>query len=301
MKESTRRIIKMHGWRIDRAVHNYIYFVYYRLYVSLFLKAGRWVAKKLGGLKLVSYAFGMVFERYHAKVITLNEANKILTLKSDLVLGPDYTKKVIPYKYANKIILEEPEFIAVMDCPCRLSREKHCEPVNVCIAVGKTTASFWLEHCANNNARKITQQEALDIIKKGRERGEITTAWFKVATGGRTGVICSCCSCCCGGLEANRIVKQLKYGDGLTITAPSGYIVQTDYDKCTACGKCVEVCGFSALSKREDGKPQYDVSLCLGCGICAEKCSQGAKSMLLSPDKGYPLDVNLVKEKLSNA
>lgn len=83
----------MHRWRIDRAVHNYIYFVYYRLYVSLFLKARRWVAKKLGELKLLSYAFGMVFDRYHAKVIILNEANKILNLKSDLILGPDYTKK----------------------------------------------------------------------------------------------------------------------------------------------------------------------------------------------------------------
>lgn len=297
MKESTRRIIKMHGWRIDRAVHNYIYFVYYRLYVKLFLKAGRWAAKTLGGLKIASRTFGMVFERYHAKVITINEAGKLLSLKSDLALGPDYTKKVIPYKYANKIILEEPEFIAVMDCPCRLSREKHCEPVNVCIAVGRTTASFWLEHCAHNNARKITQKEALEIIKKGRERGEITTAWFKVATGGRTGVICSCCSCCCGGLEANRIVKQLKYGSGLTITAPSGYVVQTDYDKCDACGKCIEVCGFSALSKGDNGKPRYDVSLCMGCGLCAEKCPSQAKQMVLNPEKGYPLDVDWLREE----
>ncbi len=36
MKKSTRNIVKMHGWRLDRAIHNYIYFAYYHLYVSLF-------------------------------------------------------------------------------------------------------------------------------------------------------------------------------------------------------------------------------------------------------------------------
>jgi hypothetical protein len=43
-----------------------------------------------------------------------------------------------------------------------------------------------------------------------RERGCITTAWFKVATGGRTGVICSCCSCCCVGIEGMRIASPEK-------------------------------------------------------------------------------------------
>ena len=46
------------------------------------------------------------------------------------------------------------------------------------------------------------------LIKDARERGCVTSAWFKVATGGRTGVICSCCSCCCGAIEGTRIGRQ---------------------------------------------------------------------------------------------
>ena len=33
MKVSTRNLVKLHGWRIDRFVHNYLYFAFYRPYV----------------------------------------------------------------------------------------------------------------------------------------------------------------------------------------------------------------------------------------------------------------------------
>jgi len=29
MKESTRKIIRLHGWRLDRAIHNYLYYQFY--------------------------------------------------------------------------------------------------------------------------------------------------------------------------------------------------------------------------------------------------------------------------------
>ena len=29
MRESTRTMLKKHGWRIDRSLHNYVYFVFY--------------------------------------------------------------------------------------------------------------------------------------------------------------------------------------------------------------------------------------------------------------------------------
>ena len=218
MKESTRNVFKMHGWRVDRAVHNYIYFVFYDIYVILFLFAGRLLERFFSNVRLATKAFGMVFERYHAKVITIDEATKILTLKEDVILGPDKTERIIPYQYANKIILKEPEYIAVMDCPCRKSRgEDGCRPLDVCMAVGRTTAQFWLEHGQKFNARKISQEEAIQRLKEARDRGNITTSFFKVATGGRTGVICSCCTCCCGALEGERIAKKLKGGKRISM------------------------------------------------------------------------------------
>lgn len=297
MKESTRNIVKMHGRRYDRALHNFVYFVYYDLYIKILVTAGRLVVKYLKNVPFIGKPWQFVFNRYHGKVITQEDAKKILSLHEDVILGPDRTERIVPFKYANNIILKEPEYIAVMDCACRMNRENPCEPVTTCIAVGRTTAQFWLEHGEKFHARRITQQEALDIMEKAHEKGMMTTAWFKVATGGRTGVICQCCTCCCGAMEADRLARQLD--DRVSIIIPSGYTVQVDEDKCVACGTCVKACNvFYALSQVDGEKPVYDVALCKGCGVCVEKCPQGARTMVLDESKGLPLDIDMAKERL---
>jgi len=95
--------------------------------------------------------YDMVYARYHSKVITPAEFTKILTLNEDVTLGADTTKKIIPFKYANNIILEEPGDIAVMDCPCRMSRDNPCQPLNVCMGVGRHFAN-----CGWTSARNTT-------------------------------------------------------------------------------------------------------------------------------------------------
>jgi NAD-dependent dihydropyrimidine dehydrogenase PreA subunit len=189
-----------------------------------------------------------------------------------------------------------------MDCPCRLSRENPCQPVNVCMAVGKTTAEFWMEHGKKYNVRRITQEEALQIMNEAHEQGCITTAWFKVATGGRTGVICQCCTCCCGALEGDRIVKQIAGGEKYTNIAPSGYTVRIDEAKCTGCGECVKACNIFCAITQEDGKkPVYHPELCKGCGVCVEKCPSGARELLWEAGAAgaIPLDLDIVREMLS--
>lgn len=295
MKESTRKIIKLHGWRLDRALHNYVYFTYYDRYVTTFLAAGNLLVKVFDRLGLSAWPFKPVFERYHAKVVTTEDMSKILSLHEDVVIEPGPAERILPFHHANKVIFEEPEHIAVMDCPCRLARENHCEPVNVCIAVGKTTADFWMEHGEKFHARRINQDEALDIIKKGRERGEITTAWFKVATGGRTGVICTCCTCCCGALEGMRLAQGLKGGESLTNIVPSGYVPTWDEEKCVSCGGCVEACFFDAITEGPDAMPVFDPEKCVGCGICVEACPQGARELVADPERGVPLDLDALR------
>ena len=296
MKKSTRNIVKMHGWRLDRAIHNYIYFAYYRLYVFLFLKAGRFLARRFLWLRGIRHAFGFVFERYHSKVLSASDIQKIITLKEDLVIGPDKSKRIIPFHHANKIILKEPDFIAVMDCPCRLVREKPCQAPGVCMAVGRTTAEFWLEHGQKYHVRKVSQAEALKLIEDSRELGCVTTAWFRVCTGGRTGVICSCCPCCCGGMEGTRIGRQ--FDMTLTMFAPSGYSVVHDAAKCKSCQKCSEVCAFQAVTFGPDNARIYNSAACMGCGLCTEKCRQQALSLVRDESKGDPLDVDALREKL---
>lgn len=293
MKQSTRDIFRMHGWRIDRAVHNYVYFVFYDKYVKAFLAAGRMLAGHFGSSKLVASAFRRVYDNYHAKVLTFSDARKILTLDRDVSINPENAKRIIPFKAANRIIFKEPEYIAVMDCPCRVSRKTHCEPVNVCMAVGRTTAMFWLEHCSKYHVRKITQAEALDLLKKSVELNRVIAAWFKTETGGRTGVICSCCSCCCGGIEGMRLSRRLPGGENLTNIVPSGYSVVIDTALCKSCGTCAKICAFGAQKPGGDGRPVYDAALCLGCGVCVAKCPSGARKLVLDTTKGLPLDIDI--------
>lgn len=298
MKQSTRNMIKMHGWRLDRAAHNYLYFTFYDNYVALFLRIAPLVGGLLDRLGLPAIPFKPVFERYHSKVMTLDDASRILTLNEDVIVGPDRTERIIPYRYANKIILKEPGYIAVMDCPCRLARENPCEPVDVCMAVGRTTAEFWLEHGRKFNAKRITQAEALSRLREAHERGDITTAWFKVATGGRTGVICSCCTCCCGALQVTRIAQALKDSEKTAMFAPSGYAVEYDPSLCVSCGRCVEVCIFDAARACADGTAIQDDALCMGCGLCVERCKGGARSLVLDGTRGLPLDIDFIREEL---
>jgi hypothetical protein len=48
-----------------------------------------------------------------------------------------------------------------------------------------------------------------------------------------------------------------------------------DYERCTGCGTCVDICKFSALSMR-DGKPVKDDERCMYCNTCKFHCESGA-------------------------
>jgi ferredoxin len=158
---------------------------------------------------------------------------------------------------------------------------------------GKDLASFWIEHCEKYHARQITQQEALELISSFRKRGHITQAFFKVATGGQTGVICNCCPNCCVSLEATRLARR--WSKELSMTAGSGYSVARDASVCKGCGACAAVCHFGALTF-EDGLRTYERKLCLGCELCVEHCPQGALSLYSDGEKAFPLDMDIVRE-----
>jgi MinD superfamily P-loop ATPase len=55
-------------------------------------------------------------------------------------------------------------------------------------------------------------------------------------------------------------------------------IAQVNPKKCTGCGKCQEVCHFSAI-KVKNGKAKVNRFLCEGCGSCKLVCPHGAISL----------------------
>ena len=46
-------------------------------------------------------------------------------------------------------------------------------------------------------------------------------------------------------------------------------------DKCTNCGKCVEICPVEAITKGEK-KHIIDAEKCVDCGQCEGECPTGA-------------------------
>jgi MinD superfamily P-loop ATPase len=47
-------------------------------------------------------------------------------------------------------------------------------------------------------------------------------------------------------------------------------------DRCTGCGRCLEVCRFDAVSREGDLPPEIDRTFCEGCGVCSRVCPAGA-------------------------
>ncbi|HQP30999.1 MAG TPA: 4Fe-4S binding protein [Deltaproteobacteria bacterium] len=303
MLDSTRIMLKNHGWRIDRFVHNYIYFAFYRPYVLFVLWLFRILAAAFSWFKPLNVILSMAFNRYHAKIISMEDATKIFTLNEDVVATSAQNKRIIPFTHAYKIMLKDADTVAVMDCPCIVAKKGRtelgdCAPINRCLAVGKGLASFWVDHCRKYNARYISQQEAIDLIKDFRRRGHVTQAFFKVATGGRTGVFCNCCPECCVSLEATKLGQ--KFNSRFTQSAPSGYSVLHDAEKCKNCGSCAKVCHFDAIEFKDSKRFFYQKWNCMGCGLCIEHCPHGALSLYVDESKPLPLDIDLVKERFAD-
>ncbi len=83
-------------------------------------------------------------DTYHGKVVPLEAATQLVTVDEDVDLGD--LEQTIPYAKARDIVLQNPDHIVALDCPCRTVRENPCLPLDVCLIVGEPFASFVVEH-----------------------------------------------------------------------------------------------------------------------------------------------------------
>ena len=278
LRRTTRVVLRESGIESVfnlRAIHMYVY--------------GRWTAKYISVLRYSIYPYlgergkKWLRERYHAKVLRQEDAESIIMLNKDVPLQD--LEKVIPYPIARQIVLDGPPDVVAYECGCRNSKPVHCEPSQVCMVIGKPFTDFMLEHMPDST-RRLTQEEAITLLREEHERGHMHTAWFKDACIDRFYSICNCCKCCCFGIESMK-----RYGN--PCIASSGYVAQIDENLCTVCGACIEACPFDALSIAGE-KIVMDWEKCMGCGVCEAVCPTGARTMVADERKGIPLDVTVL-------
>ncbi|MGD2135735.1 MAG: 4Fe-4S binding protein [Gemmatimonadales bacterium] len=257
------------GGGVLRAVHGYAYGRFTYQYIKIAID---WLLPRMSPRLKRWWA-----DRYHGKVLPTELACAVVRLDHDIPRRD--LDQIVPYPMARDLVLDRAPSIVVLECPCRHARAEPCRPTDVCMLVGG--GDFALEHHPGR-ARRISQQEALDLLEAEHRRGHVHTAYFKDACDDRFYAICNCCRCCCGGLEA--MVEH-----GVPMVASSGYVAQVDEGTCIACGDCEEVCPFGAVTLGQ--RAQVDWERCMGCGVCEGQCETGAIALVRDARKGVPLDV----------
>lgn len=270
---STANFFRHSGWKNffnGNFFHFYVYARWSKHYIG---NAIRYLVPKLSEEGRLSIA-----KNYHSRTLTVDLAKKLINLDHDIDVRDAET--IIPYPIARDIVLTAPPQMAIYDCPCRESQSNPCEPIQVCMLFGDPIVSFILEHHPTKS-RRLSREEALQILEDEHERGHVHTAWFKNVCLNRFFAICNCCKCCCGGM-----ISMMKYGVPMILS--SGFVAKVDPDSCVGCGTCEEFCQFEAISF--DGTADVMWEKCMGCGVCVDKCPQNAIALEEDLRKGVPLD-----------
>ncbi len=180
------------------------------------------------------------------------------------------TSHVLAYEDI-KTIIDKAETLAVTNCTCRTIAHKCDRPLETCLQINNA-AQYSL---ARGTGRRLTREEALDLMKKAEEAGLIHVVMNKRSV---DHFICNCCPCCCQTMPV--LIKH-----GVAVIEPSRFRSQIDPELCIGCEACVEQCYFGAIAMVPDDDRdtgQYagvNPEKCLGCGLCQVACPSGAVSM----------------------
>jgi Na+-translocating ferredoxin:NAD+ oxidoreductase RNF subunit RnfB len=197
--------------------------------------------------------------------IRIIPVNQVVKISDEFVLPSQSVEDII-----NKF-----DDIAVGHCFCRQRKRllgRQCDigaPTLNCFTFGKSARHT----TAQGFAKKVTKEEALKIMKEAEQEGLIHKAFHPGSKESSTETsICNCCKDCCDtfGLWRNGTLPLIN---------STYYLSMINYEVCTGCGVCVELCPTDAIVLNEEGVAQRDENTCLGCGVCSRFCPEEAISL----------------------
>lgn len=163
-------------------------------------------------------------------------------------------------------IIEKANTLSVTKCTCRLIAHKCDRTLEACLQINRG-AEY---NIARGTGRRLTREEALEIVRKSEEDGLIHVVMNKQNV---DQFICNCCPCCCQTMPI--LIKH-----NISVIEPSRFGAQVDADLCSSCGACLDRCYFGAIVAKENEATLVDASRCMGCGLCQVTCPTGALSMV---------------------
>ncbi len=185
------------------------------------------------------------------------------------------TMEIQPYDELREILRSQ-KTIVVADCICRKKSSllgHPCQkPIENCFVFG-AMGEFYVE---NGMGRKISLEEALQILGKNEEAGLVPSP----ANSQKAKGMCSCCGCCCGVLQA------LKLHPHPSSMVKSNYFAEVDQDLCSGCETCMGRCQMGAIYMDDDWAA-VDLKRCIGCGLCVTTCPTQAVTLRAKSRKDH--------------
>ncbi len=160
--------------------------------------------------------------------------------------------------------------ILVAPCICRREHtmvDKGCGKIeDACLIFG--SGAFIYE--SRGIGRTISQEEAIEIVKKGVEQGLVPQPSNSV----KPINICLCCGCCC------QVLTNIKRTEAPAKIVNSNYQAAVDEDQCTGCQACEEICPMDAIEMNEAKiVATVNTDRCIGCGLCVTVCEFDAMAL----------------------
>jgi len=186
--------------------------------------------------------------------------------------------EMLPY-HKLKENVREAAVIAVTECMCRKEARilgEACEhSLETCLTFG-SAAEYYIE---SGLGRKITVEEAFNILEDADKAGLVHTG----ANFMRHSNICNCCPCCCAFMKG---ITQRGYEKHKFLNSIFEAVVEES--ECISCENCLDRCPVKAITVEDVALINRDK--CLGCGLCAGVCSTGAITLVLREDREEPFD-----------
>jgi len=179
---------------------------------------------------------------------------------------PEY---LLPHEAAA--LIDAVDHVYLWPCNCRAMFERCRKPKYTCLRFSNNRGIGW----------EISKPRAREIMREANQKGLMQNGEISVSPDGRIGgALCNCCADCC---FPHLLAEPL---DAQKLWPLSRYAAVVDIESCTACGRCVRRCPFTAISldvhddEQEKSHIAIDPDLCRGCGVCGTGCKETAISMI---------------------